>query len=258
MKPALSLHDVCIRYGPRVAVDRLSLRVNAGEVYGLLGPNGSGKSSTLAAVSGNLVPASGEIRVRGLREPDAPLDYRRGIGLVPQELAFYEALSALDNVCFFGRLYGLSGAELTRRAAEVLEFVRLADQARRAPSTFSGGMQRRLNLACALMHRPALLLLDEPTVGLDIQSREAVFASLRELARQGAALVFTTHHLEEAEQLCGRIGIMGGGRLLAEGTVAELHAAHGGQHWRSHPAHGPHAPNRLEGVFLRLTGSPKS
>jgi ABC-2 type transport system ATP-binding protein len=253
MTPVLSLSDVSIRYGTHLAVDRLSLQVNAGEIYGLLGPNGSGKSSTLAAISANLVPANGDIRVCGLCELDAPLDYRRRIGLVPQELAFYDSLTALDNVCFFGRLYGLCGGELTQRAAAVLEFVRLADQAQRVPRTFSGGMQRRLNLACALMHRPALLLLDEPTVGLDIQSRDAIFASLRELASQGTALVFTTHHLEEAEQLCSRIGIMHDGRLVAEGTVAELDAR-----WRPHSANAPHAPNRLEGVFLRLTSSSKS
>jgi ABC-2 type transport system ATP-binding protein len=234
----LSLHDVTLGYGGMVAVDSLCLHVRPGELFGLLGPNGSGKSTTLAAIVGALAPMTGEIRVAGRSERDDPLAYRRSIGLVPQELALYEELSALQNVAFFGRLYGLSGRLLRRRVAEVLDFVLLADQERRRVRTFSGGMLRRLNLACALLHDPALLLLDEPTVGLDIQSRDAIFARLRQLCERGTAIVFTTHHLEEAELLCDRIGIMDHGRLIAEGTVAEL-------------CEGPH---RLERVFLELTG----
>ncbi|MGL4552884.1 MAG: ABC transporter ATP-binding protein, partial [Gemmataceae bacterium] len=170
---------------------------------------------------------------------------------VPQELALYDELTARQNVRFFGRLYGLSGRALERRADEVLGFVRLTEYADRPARTFSGGMQRRLNLACALLHRPRLLLLDEPTVGIDIQSRDAIFASLRDLAADGAALVFTTHHLEEAELLCDRVGIMDGGRLLAVGTVAELcRGVPAG--WRLDGPHGRGAG--LERVFLELTG----
>ena len=251
MAAVLILDNLAIRYGDHAAVDGLCLEARSGEILGLLGPNGCGKSSTLAAVSGCLVPFAGTIQVCGKGEQDDPLAYRRLIGLVPQELAIYEELTAEQNCAFFGRLYGLSGTFLKERVAEVLEFVRLGDHARRTPRTFSGGMQRRLNLACALLHKPALLLLDEPTVGLDIQSRDAVFDNLRLLAEQGTALVFTTHHLEEAEQLCGRIGIMDHGKLVAEGTMADL-LAQPGRRWR---LDGPHTGGgRLERVFLELTG----
>jgi ABC-2 type transport system ATP-binding protein len=180
-------------------VDALCLEVAGGEIFGLLGPNGCGKSTTLSAVAGARTPDAGVIRVAGLRERDDPVGYRRRLGLVPQELAFYEDLSASENLTFFGRLYGLGGRVLRRRVEAALELVRLGGQARCSPRTFSGGMQRRLNLACALLHKPLLLLLDEPTVGLDVQSREAVFAALRELRDEGCAVVFTTHHLAEAE-----------------------------------------------------------
>jgi ABC-2 type transport system ATP-binding protein len=256
----LSLHDVTLSYGGPVAVDSLCLRVHKGEVYGLLGPNGSGKSTTLAAISAALAPVAGEVRVAGRREADDPHAYRRSIGLVPQELALFEELSAQQNVSFFARLYGLAGRALRRRVDEVLDFVRLAEQRQRPVRTLSGGMQRRLNLACALVHEPLLLLLDEPTVGLDIESRDAIFASLRQLCAAGTAAVFTTHHLEEAERLCDRVGIMDRGRLVAEGTVGELCAAPGrsGEPSRTGSAARLAAPTctspSLERVFLELTG----
>jgi ABC-2 type transport system ATP-binding protein len=237
--PVLTLRDVTIRFGHTLALAGLSLEVRRGEIFGLLGPNGSGKSSTISAIAGALTPQAGRIEVLGCQEPSHPLEYRRHIGLVPQELALYEDLSAEDNLIFFGRLYGLSGQLLHRRVADVLEMVCLGEQARGMVRTWSGGMQRRLNLACALLHEPALLLLDEPTVGIDLPSRQAIFGSLRALRAAGRALVFTTHHLEEAEQLCDRLGIMDRGRLLAVGTVAELCSA---------PRMG------LEQVFLELTG----
>jgi ABC-2 type transport system ATP-binding protein len=235
----LSLEHVTIRYGDHVAVEDLCLDIHAGEIYGLLGPNGCGKSSTIAAVAGDRPVASGRIRVAGLHQGDDPLEYRRRLGLVPQELALYDDLTAQQNLRLFGRLYGLSGETLQRRIGEVLAFVRLTEHGGRVVKTFSGGMQRRLNLACALLHEPDLLLLDEPTVGLDIQSRDAVFASLRRLRDAGAAMVFTTHHLAEAEQLCDRVGIMDHGRMLATAAPAELC--------------GPRSPG-LEGAFLELTG----
>jgi ABC-2 type transport system ATP-binding protein len=242
--PVLTLQDVILRYGDTVAVDALSLEVRPGEVFGLLGPNGCGKSTTLAAVAGALAPAAGVIRVAGVEERADPLAYRRLVGLVPQELAIYEELTAEDNLRFFGRLYGLRGRDLRRRAGAALGCVRLADRARHRVRTLSGGMQRRLNLACALLHEPPLLLLDEPTVGIDPQSREAIFASLRRLRDHGTALVFTTHHLEEAEQLCDRVAILERGRLVALGTPDESLA---GLPKRSRPP-------RLERVFLELTG----
>jgi ABC-2 type transport system ATP-binding protein len=259
--PVLSLLDVTLCYGSVIAVDGLCLEVNGGEVLGLLGPNGCGKSTTLSAIVGALTPATGEIRVRGCRERDDPLGYRRQIGLVPQELALFDELTAEQNLLFFGRLYGLGGTSLRRRVSEVLDFVRLTEQALRCVRTLSGGMQRRLNLASALLHDPALLLLDEPTVGLDVQSRDAIFASLRLLRQRGCALVFTTHHLEEAELLCDRIGILDRGQLIALGTLAQLGAQLPEEDepipgWRSDPPHQEPAPRgaRLERVFLELTG----
>jgi ABC-2 type transport system ATP-binding protein len=251
----LSLQDVTLRYGETVAVDALCLEVRRGEIFGLLGPNGCGKSTTLAAVAGALAPAAGVIRVAGVEERADALAYRRLVGLVPQELALYEELTAEDNLLFFGRLYGLRGRDLRRRAGQALDFVRLADRARQRMRTLSGGMQRRLNLACALLHEPPLLLLDEPTVGIDPQSREAIFASLRSLRDRGTALVFTTHHLEEAEQLCDRVGIMDRGRLVALGALDDLAGVWPGRSVRRDPAHsGGRRPPNLERVFLELTG----
>jgi ABC-2 type transport system ATP-binding protein len=253
--PVLSLHDVTLRYGDTVAVDGLSLEVGRGEIFGLLGPNGCGKSTTLAAVAGALAPAAGVIRVAGVEERADPLAYRRLAGLVPQELALYEELTAEDNLLFFGRLYGQRGRDLLRRAGAALEFVRLECRARQRVCTLSGGMQRRLNLACALLHEPPLLLLDEPTVGIDPESREAILASLRRLRDRGTALVFTTHHLEEAEQLCDRVGILDRGRLVALGTPDDLAGAWPGGWMRRDRAHrddrrGP----GLERLLLELTG----
>jgi ABC-2 type transport system ATP-binding protein len=251
----LTLRNVTLRYGNDVAVQELCLDVMPGEVFGLLGPNGSGKSSTLSAIAGTLAPAAGEIRVAGLRESDDPLAYRRRIGLVPQELALFDELTAEQNLLFFGRLYGLAGRDLRRRVNDVLDFVRLGEQARRRVRTFSGGMQRRLNLACALLHEPALLLLDEPTVGLDIHSRDGIFASLEQVRDRGCAILLTTHHLEEAELLCDRIGILNHGRLIAQGTLAELSADVSEEEavlanvWRADRSH-----ERLERVFVGLTG----
>jgi linearmycin/streptolysin S transport system ATP-binding protein len=242
--PVLTLQDVTLRYGDTVAVDGLSLEVGRGEIFGLLGPNGCGKSTTLGAVAGALAPAAGVIRVAGVEERTDPLAYRQLVGLVPQELALYEELIAEDNLLFFGRLYGLRGRDLLRQAGAALELVRLTDRARHRVRTLSGGMQRRLNLACALLHEPPLLLLDEPTVGIDLESREAIFASLRRLRDRGTALVFTTHHLEEAEQMCDRVAILHCGRLVALGTPDESLAA-----LPNRPR-----PPRLERVFLELTG----
>jgi ABC-2 type transport system ATP-binding protein len=257
----LSLSNVTVRYGPTVPVDRLCLDVFAGEIFGLLGPNGSGKSTTLSAIAGALPISSGSIQVCGVEPGRQPCRYRRQLGLVPQELAFYEDLSAETNLLFFGRLYGLASRELRQRVEEALVFVQLTEHAHRPARTYSGGMQRRLNLACAVLHRPALLLLDEPTVGLDVQSREAIFASLRTLRERGTALVFTTHHLEEAELLCDRLGIMDQGRLVAQGTLDELLSpasllsqAPGRIGYRRDPAHVRAGTPSLERVFLELTG----
>jgi ABC-2 type transport system ATP-binding protein len=236
-----------ICYSDAVAVRGLSLGVAAGEVYGLLGPNGSGKSSTLSAIAGTLLPRAGRITVQGTTHASDPVAYLSRIGSVPQEIALYEEMTPGENLSFFGRLYGLRGRERVLRVAEALEFVHLTEHADRLTSALSGGMQRRLNLACALLHRPRLLLLDEPTVGLDVAARELIFDSLRALQRKGCAILLTTHHLEEVEQLCDRVGLMNRGHLVAEGTPGELASG-------LPPSPAASARPRLEQVYLHLTG----
>jgi ABC-2 type transport system ATP-binding protein len=220
----LSIRDVSLQYGNFVAVRGLSLDVRHGEIFGLLGPNGYGKSSTLSAIVGAVTPAKGEIRISGLAERDDPMEYRRRLGLVPQDLALYEDLSVRENLLFFGHLYGLSSRLLQKRSAEALDFVQLNERSRQAVRLLSGGMQRRLNLACALLHEPDLILLDEPTVGLDIASRDAIFDNLRSLRNRGRAIIITTHHLEEAEALCDRVAIMDCGKLIGLGSLDKLWA----------------------------------
>jgi ABC-2 type transport system ATP-binding protein len=211
---ALAIDGLIIRYGPAVAVDSLTLHVRRREVFGLLGPNGSGKSSTLAAVAGTLEPAGGVIRVEGISRRERPAEYARRVGVVPQEPALYEELTAAGNLAFFGGLYGLGGRELRRRVDSVLEQVGLSELARRPVQTLSGGQKQRVNLGCALLHRPAVLVLDEPTVALDAAARESLFGLLHELRDAGCAVLLTTHHLDEAERWCDRLGFLDRGRLL--------------------------------------------
>ena len=209
-------------YGARAAVVDVSLQVNAGEVLGLLGPNGAGKSTTVGMLCGLIAPDAGSVTIAGAGIAADPDAFKRRIGLVPQDLALFEDYNALANLELFGALYGLPSAMLKRRAAEVLAIVGLTERARDKPSTFSGGMKRRLNIACALVHDPDVLLLDEPTAGVDPQSRNAIFDSLEVLKRQGKALVYTTHYMEEAERLADRIVIIDHGQVVASGTQAEL------------------------------------
>ena len=224
----LVLAGVRKRYGTRTAVDGLSLAVRRGEIFGLLGPNGAGKTTTVGLAIGLLVPDEGTVDVAGLGSPRDPA-VRARIGLAPQALALYDALTGQENVAFFGSVYGLSGARLADRVAAAIEFVGLTDRRRDRVATYSGGMKRRLNLAVALVHDPELLLLDEPTVGVDPQSRNLIFENVRHLREAGKTIVYTTHYMEEAERLCDRVGIVDNGRLLALGTVPELVAAHGGR-----------------------------
>lgn len=205
----LSVAGVTLRYGPRVAVDELTFTVERGEILGLLGANGSGKSTTLAAAAGLHTPAAGTIRLLGLCPRRDAIEYRRHLGYVPQELALYDELTGYQNLAFFGRVFGLRGRDLEHRIAEVLDQVRLTERAHERAGTYSGGMQRRLNLACAILHRPALLLLDEPTVGLDWPSRAGIVDGLTELRDGGTAIVYTTHHHDEAEGLCDRRLVLG-------------------------------------------------
>lgn len=209
-------------FGDHAAVDGVSFRVEAGEIYGLLGPNGAGKTTTISMICGLLAPDSGHVRIGGA-DLRADLRGARGkMGFVPQETALYEELTARENLRFWGELYGLRGKPLFSRIGDVLERVGLKDRAKDAVRSFSGGMKRRVNLAAALLHRPKLLLLDEPTVGIDPQARLNILDIVRETAREGAAVLYTTHYMEEAEQLCLRIGIMDHGRLIAEGALSEL------------------------------------
>src|SRR5215203_630482 len=228
----LTLTNVRKRYGPLVAVDGLSLEIHPGEIFGLLGPNGAGKSTTVNLAAGLLAPDEGRVTVgEGASPADAAV--RRRIGVAPQALAVYEQLTGRENLEFFGRMYGLGGAILSERVSWALRFVQLEDRASDRAVTYSGGMKRRLNLAAALVHDPELILLDEPTVGVDPQSRNAIFDSIEALRAQGRTIIYTTHYMEEAARLCDRVGIIDHGKLLAVDTVAALLATHGGAPTRS-------------------------
>jgi ABC-2 type transport system ATP-binding protein len=209
-------------FGREPAIRELDLRVEAGELFGLLGPNGAGKTTTISILATLLRPSSGDVRVFGESVVEAPARVRQLVGLAPQQLAVYPDLAGEANVRFFGELHGLKGSELRERAGECLEQVGLSARARELARTYSGGMLRRLNLACALVHSPRLLLLDEPTVGVDPQSRDNLLRVIREVADGGTTVIYTSHYMEEAERLCDRIGILDEGRLLAQGRLEEL------------------------------------
>jgi ABC-2 type transport system ATP-binding protein len=226
--PALEITDLHKRYGETTALAGVSLRVESGELFGLLGPNGAGKTTLLNIAAGLVAASSGCAAVFG--EPVSPDDreLRRVVGIVPQEIALYAELSARENLEFFGKLYGLSRNELHRRADELLDAVGLTDRAADRVGTFSGGMKRRLNLGVALMHSPRLLLLDEPTTGVDPHSRNHIFEEVRRLHASGVTVIYTSHYLEEVQALCPRVGILDRGRLIACETMADLlRQAHG-------------------------------
>jgi len=215
-------------FGAVRAVDGVSFEVRPGEIYGLLGPNGAGKTTTISMIAGLLKPDAGEVFVDGKPFWSNPQEAKRIMGVVPQELAIYEELTGRENLEFWGRMAGLSSSEARSRAGELLEALTLTDRAKDAVKNYSGGMKRRINLGCALLHRPKLLLLDEPTVGIDPQARLNILEFIRNLRASGTAILYTTHYLEEAETLCQRIGIIDHGRLLAEGTLGELQDRLGG------------------------------
>jgi ABC-2 type transport system ATP-binding protein len=224
----LTLTNLRKRFGDLTAVEDLSLRIEPGEVFGLLGPNGAGKSTTIGMAVGMIRPDSGTVQLDGVGNP-LEASVRRSLGVAPQSLAIYEDLTATENLLFFGRLYGLRGHDLRDRAARTLEMVGLTARGGDRVAGYSGGMKRRLNLAVAMIHSPPLLLLDEPTAGVDPQSRNNILSLVRELASRGVTVVYTTHYMEEASKLCDRVAVIDHGRLLAIGTVQQLVATHGGK-----------------------------
>lgn len=269
-------------FGDLRAVDDLSFELEAGEVFGLLGPNGAGKTTAINMAVGLLDPDEGVVRFAGEtfdRDP-REAENRQALGLAPQSIALYEEISSADNLRFFGRLHGLKGSDLEERVAACLDFADLTDVRKKTVSKYSGGMKRRLNLAVAIIHDPDLVLLDEPTVGVDPQSRNAIFDRVEQLRDDGKQIVYTTHYMEEAQRLCDRVAIMDRGRLMALDTVRALIEAHGGPgnlvvqtgdrestHDTTDPLgtlaelqerevveHFQYRPPDLETVFLNLTG----
>jgi len=210
------------RFGDRVAIEDVGFHVAPGETYGLLGPNGAGKTTTIRVVCGLLAPDAGDVTVAGLDVTATSTEAKARIGYVPQEVSLYPDLTARENLRFFGRLYRLRGQELHDRVEEVLELIGLAERGDDRVESYSGGMKRRLNIGASLLHRPELLVLDEPTVGVDPQSRHAIMESIGGLGTAGMAVLYTTHYMEEAERLCDRVGIIDHGHLVAEGTRREL------------------------------------
>jgi len=243
----LEATDLWKAYGGTTAVAGISLALRPGETLGLLGPNGAGKSTTVGMLCGLTRPDRGTVTIDGVPLAGDESAAKRCLGVVPQDIALYEELGALANVKLFGALYGMTGREGDERARAALELVGLYERARDRPATFSGGMKRRLNIACALVHDPEVLLLDEPTVGVDPQSRNAIFENLETLRARGKALLYTTHYMEEAERLCDRIVIMDHGKVLAADTCEALLRLAPAQPMRMV---GP----TLESVFLHLTG----
>lgn len=224
----LKFQNLSKRFGSIVAVDDLTFEVREGEVFGLLGPNGAGKTTTVNMAVGLLQPDAGAVQIGTLGSPDSP-EVRARVGVATQALAIYEELNGEENLKFFGQIQKLRGAQLAGRVDWALDFVGLSERRRDRVATYSGGMKRRLNLAVALIHDPPVLLLDEPTVGVDPQSRNAIFDNIERLHQQGKTIVYTTHYMEEAQRLCDRVGIIDQGKLLALDTVDGLLHAHGGK-----------------------------
>ena len=221
-EPILTVKDLRKRFGDFEAVQGVSFCMVRGEIFSLLGPNGAGKTTTISMLSTLLRPSSGEVVVNGRSLLTDPQAAKQAIGVVPQEIALYDALSARQNLHFWGRMYGMSGGALKERVEEVLTQVDLRDRADDRVGSYSGGMKRRINIAAGLLHKPQLLFMDEPTVGIDPQSRRRILDMVLELRDQGMTVLYTTHYMEEAEELSDRVGIMDHGKLIALGTQKEL------------------------------------
>lgn len=218
----IKIKDMTKRFGYNLAIDKINLEIEEGEIFGLLGPNGAGKSTTINIISGLLKADKGSVQVFGKDMNTSAAEIKRNIGIVPQDIAIYEELTAYENVHFFAGLYGLRGKELKDRATEALQFTGLSDKAKSFPASFSGGMKRRLNIACAIAHKPRLIIMDEPTVGIDPQSRNHILNTVKELNKVGCTIIYTSHYMEEIEEICSRISIIDHGKVIAEGTKEEL------------------------------------
>ncbi|MFP5332046.1 MAG: ABC transporter ATP-binding protein [Acidimicrobiia bacterium] len=248
--PVLVVDDIRKSFDEVHAVRGVSFHIAPGETYGLLGPNGAGKTTSISIIAGLLESDGGVVTVAGDTLTTRSVRPKKRVGLVPQELAIYRDLTARENLAFFGRLYDLGGDELDRRTDEVLAVVGLEDRADDPAKEYSGGMKRRLNIGIGLLHRPSLLILDEPTVGVDPQSRNAILESVEALSADGMAVLYTTHYMEEAERLCDRVGIIDGGEIKAEGDRRQLVALIGEKDRIVVQAHGPadEIPSALDGL----------
>lgn len=218
----LEIRNLIKRYGDTLAVDNVNLQIKEGEIYGLLGPNGAGKTTTINAITGITKIDGGEIFVFGKNFSTHEYEVKKEIGIVPQDIAVFEDLTAWENVTFFGKLYGLRDGLLKERVEEALNFTGLWDRRKDFPKKYSGGMKRRLNIACAIVHHPGLIIMDEPTVGIDPQSRKHILQSVKELNRMGSTVIYTSHYMEEVEEVCTQITIMDHGRIIASGTSDDL------------------------------------
>ena len=218
----LTVRDLRKSFGDFEAVKGVSFAVEKGESFGLLGPNGAGKSTTINMITGLYPPTSGSIQIKEIDVVKNPKQAQKWIGVVPQEIALYQSMSARENLKFWGRMYGLSGNQLDHNVDEVLEIIGLTDRAKDKIDTFSGGMKRRVNIGAAILHHPEMLIMDEPTVGIDPQSRNHILETVKELNNKGMTIIYTSHYMEEVEYLCERIGIVDHGQLIASGTISEL------------------------------------
>lgn len=218
----IEIKDLVKKYEENIAVDNINLSIEEGEVYGILGPNGAGKSTTISLICGLLFPTSGEIKILGKDIRKNSISVKRNLGLVPQNIALYRDFTAYENIKFFGELYGLKGKELNEAIDKALEFTELVDVKKKKADEFSGGMLRRLNIACAIVHSPKILIMDEPTVGIDPQSRNNIMQAVKKLNKKGVTIIYTTHYMEEAESLCTKIAIIDKGKIIVEGTKEEL------------------------------------
>jgi ABC-2 type transport system ATP-binding protein len=249
MSAILEVHDLKKKYGELEAVKGISFSIEEGEIFSLLGPNGAGKTTTISILSTLLEPTGGDAVIGGHSIRQDAIGVRRIIGVVPQEIALYDTLNGRENLFFWGRMYGMNGAGLAQRVDEVLEQIGLTEKAKARVQTYSGGMKRRLNIGVGLLHRPKIIFMDEPTVGIDPQSRRNILDAVKDLNRQGMTVLYTTHYMEEAQELSNRVGIIDHGLMIALGTQKELTQSIGEHETlRLHLDEGANAQTLAEGL----------